>query len=285
MKPLRMIPTGALLLAILQPGLSSAQSFEGTVNQRQINVGANALTAALGEEATQNGVDPEDVFAIPLKRLLELGDDVDVTNISFSIKGNKMRVEGGADEQFGYVIVDFGVGTFQMVQPSERMYIEWTKEDFQRLDEMMSMMHTGDDEERAPPQVTSLDKTMEINGLRSSAYRVTTEDNITVVWVTDELKDLVGAFMDLEERFSAMGMMDEENDDMEIFTLIADRGFPVLTMTYSTYEHGTGDYEISEVVSVERQSLSDDLFAPPSDYDKKTMMDMMQGMPGMERNN
>jgi hypothetical protein len=36
-------------------------------------------------------------------------------------------------------------------------------------------------------------------------------------------------------------------------------------------------YEIEETLSVERQSISDDLFAPPAGYTKMTMADMIRG--------
>jgi len=270
----------ALFLGLALPTSSWAQGFEGTIKTRQITVSEDALLEILyGEEEMreETSLDAEKVFAIPLERILSLAssldDEIDVSEVTFSIKGTKMRMEGD-EEMPGYALLDFGAGTFQLVQPSEKIYIEWTKEEFEQFQAMMPEM----EEETGPSaQVRPLGQTKQINGMRCSAYEIKLEEATTVAWVTEELRDLVTAFREFETRMQGMGMFDEEDEGTETFFLVADYGFPVLEQTLTTYGmFGGVDYEVQEVVAVERKPLSAALFTVPSDYERRSFMDMMR---------
>jgi hypothetical protein len=225
-------------------------------------------------------IDPEKVFAIPLERILSLagsmGDEVAVDQLTFSIKGSKMRMDGDFDEEMpGYTLLDFGAGTFQLVRPSEKIYIEWTNEDFEELQAMMPEME--EEETASNAQLRALGQTKEINGMRCSAYEIKLEDATTIAWVTEELKDLVAAFSEFETRMKGMGMFDEEDEGSETFFLVAEHGFPVMEQTLTTYGmFGGAEYDVQEVVAVDRKPLAAGLFTVPSDYERKSFMDMMR---------
>ena len=58
-----------------------------------------------------------------------------------------------------------------------------------------------------------------------------------------------------------------------------EHGFPVLEQTLNNYDWELG-YEISELISVERSSVSADLFMIPSDYQRRSFMEMMDAFGG-----
>ena len=164
-----------------------------------------------------------------------------------------------------YVTMDLEQGVIRMFQPAERMYIEFTKEDMERMKSMVPSM--GGASERPEPHATGLKKT--INGMSCVAFDVKTYEGTTRVWVSKDNAQLVKAFASLMESVNSMAM-DEEDTDAS--ALVAEHGFPVLMLRldYDTYT-------IEETLSVERQSVSDDLFTPPAGYKKMTMADMMRG--------
>jgi hypothetical protein len=161
--------------------------------------------------------------------------------------------------------MDLEKGIIRMFQPTEQMYIEWTKEDMERMKSMMPDM--GGTSEQPEPRETGLSKS--INGMKCVAYDVDADDGVTRVWVSKDNAQLVEAFAGLMESVNSMAMDEEETDAS---TLVAKHGFPVLMLRL-----GYDMYEIEETLSVDRQSVSDDLFTPPAGYKKMTMADMMKG--------
>jgi hypothetical protein len=272
-----------LVLAPALPGPSWAQGFEGTITTRQITVSEGALLEILyGEEEVEEepSLDAESIFAIPLERVLSLAgslsDEIRVSEITFSIKGTKMRMDRDDEEEMpGYALLDFAAGSFQLVQPSEMIYIEWTKEDFEELQAMMPAMEEGETTPSA--QVRPLGVTKQINGMDCSAYEIKLEDATTIAWVTEELRDLVTAFREFETRMQGMGMFEEEDESTETYFLVAEHGFPVMEQTLTTYSmFGGVEYDVQEVVAVEREPLSASLFTVPSDYERRSFLDMMR---------
>jgi hypothetical protein len=145
------------------------------------------------------------------------------------------------------------------------MYIEWTKEDMERMKAMVPDM--GGASEQFEPRATGLTKS--ISGMSCVAYDIDTNDGVTRIWVSKDNAQLVRAFAGLTESVSAMAMEEGETDES---ALVTEHGFPVLMLRL-----GYDVYEIEETLSVERQSISDDLFAPPAGYTKMTMADMIRG--------
>ncbi|KPK64925.1 MAG: hypothetical protein AMS21_06155 [Gemmatimonas sp. SG8_38_2] len=266
-------------------GLSSgalAQEFEGVITTRQLTLGDRALSMLLDPQAAEaERIDYRAVFALPMDRILEFAgqsdNDISVDSLVYSMKGTQLRVSGDVgDEMPGHAILDLGAGTFQFVQPAEKMYIELTREDFETY---RSMTPEGEREAKPLLQARHLGQTKRINGMECSAYEIESGEWITVAWVTKELGDLVDAFVEFESRMKAMGMYDEE-EDSEVFSLVAEHGFPVLEQTFRTFGDYGAEYEITEIQSVQRRSLSADLFAVPSDYEKLSIMEMLRLMGG-----
>jgi hypothetical protein len=161
--------------------------------------------------------------------------------------------------------MDLEKGIMRLFQPTEQMYIEWTKEDMERMKSMMPDM--GGASEQPEPRETGLSKS--INGMSCVAFDVDSDDGVTRVWVSKDNAQLVKAFAGLMESVNSMAMDEEETDAS---ALVAKHGFPVLMLRL-----GYDTYEIEETLSVDRQSVSDDLFTPPAGYKKMTMADMMRG--------
>ncbi len=260
------LSTLLVLLAVATPGLAVAQDFEGVVKQRTLSIESYALE--------DKGFDvSKAIFDVPLERILALRDELEadgtmmVEEATVYVKGNMIRSDMETEEGPAYVTMDLGKGVIRMFQPSEKMYIEWTKEDMERMKSMMPDMAMGGASEEPEPRETGLSKT--INGMSCVAYDMETDEGATRVWVSKDNAQLVKAFAGLMESVNSMTMDEEEKDPS---ALVAKYGFPVLMLRldYDTYT-------IEETLSVDRQSVSDDLFTPPAGYKKMTMADMMRG--------
>ncbi len=287
MKRLHLLLTAILLLGLALPAHVWAQGFEGTVTMRQINVSQMALASLVGEDSDEEAeIDPKEVFAIPLERIIGLigsTEGVEAEKITYHIKGNKLRVDDSSGGMPGYAVMDWGAGTFQLVSPDERVVMEMTKKDFEELKTMYP------DDEGQPVQtkaeVRALNQTREINGMRTSAYEIRSEDEIAVVWVAPELKDLVSTFRDFESHMKEMGVISDEEEQTEVFMLVAEHGFPVLEQTFKNYGgYGNGDYDISEIVLLERKTVSADLFKVPADFERRSFMDVIRMFGGKPDN-
>jgi Domain of unknown function (DUF4412) len=281
MRLLRTFPLAALLLGLCLPSLSGAQDFEGVITTRQITLSEAALSELLDpDDYEEETIDYRKVFAIPMDRILMLAgeatDEVTVQELTYSIKGTKLRVSGNLSETMpGYAILDFAAGTFQLVQPSQKMYLELTKADFEKFQAMMPETEK-EGEVRESVEARPLGLTKEINGMQCDAFEIKTEKWVSVACVTPELEDLVGAFVEFESRMDDMGMFDDDDEDSEIFSIVAEHGFPVLEQTFYTFGGYGAEYEIMEITKVERKSLPAEYFGIPSDYERLGIMDMME---------
>jgi len=280
--------TGSIVAAVTILGLGSpssavAQEFEGVITTRQVTLGDRALSMLLDpDDFEAERIDYRAVFALPMDRILELAgqsdSDISVDSLIYSMKGTQLRVSGDfGDEMPGYAILDFGEGTFRLVQPAEKMYLELTREDF----ETYKAMTPEPEPSTLSLQARPTGETKEINGMQCSAYEIESDASITLAWVTPELEDLVGAFVEFESKMKEMGMFDVE-DDSEIFAVVAEHGFPIMEQTFLTFGNYAVEYEIMEILNVERKPLAADYFTVPSDYKKLSIMEML-GMMGGEK--
>lgn len=250
------------IMAVVAPPLA-AQQFEGIIQQREISLEKYALE--------DRGFDvSEAIFDVPIDRILALREELEadgamtLIETKTYIKGNLIRTDMETDEGPAYVIMDLGQGVIRMFQPTEKMYIEWTKEEIQQMQEMVP--DVGGAAEESEPRETGLSRS--INGMTCVAYDIETDEGTTRAWVSKENRELVDAFAELTEAVTAMAMEEGETDES---LLVAKYGFPVLIQRL-----GYDMYEIEQTVSVDRRSVSEDLFATPADYTKMTMADMMR---------
>ncbi len=274
----RTFTAAALAAALALPGLTWAQGFEGTIETHAATLDEAALRYLLGPAGEGDEFDASGIFDLSIVQIIqaapELGE-IEVERLTYHFKGTMMRVDGGLDEEMpGYAILDFGAGSFSLVNPAEQMVLEMTREDFEQMKEMMT-----EDEEaqpRARPQVRPLGRAKEINGMRAVAFEIKSEEQTTIAWVTKDLSDLVEVFLELESRMKSMGMFEEDDEDTETFMLLAEHGFPVVEQTLTKYPWGEFAYEISAVISVERKSLSNDMFAIPEGFERHSILEMMR---------
>lgn len=265
-RTMRMTSTLTLLAAMIvaAPSAAIGQQFEGVIKQRSVSVEKTALE-------DRNFDTSEAIFDVAIERILALREELEadglmtVEETDIYIKGNLIRTDMATEEGPVYATMDLDQGIMRMVQPNEQMYIEWTKADMERMKAMMPDMG-GASEEREP---RATGQTRTINGMTCVAYDIETDEATTRVWVSKDNAQLVKAFAGLIESVSAMTMEEDQADEA---MLVAKHGFPVLVLRL-----GYGTYEIEETLSVNRQSVSDDLFTPPAGYKKMTMADMMRG--------
>lgn len=263
MRAIRMLTLVGTVMAVMPAG-SQAQ-FEGVVKQRTISLDRSALEDK-GFEVS------ESMFDVPTERILALRDELEgdgamhVEEIAVYMKGRMVRSDMETDEGPMYAMMDLEQGIMRMVQPSQSRYIEITKQDMERMKSMMPDMG-GASSLQPEPRETGLSKS--INGMSCVAYDIDKDEGTTRVWVSKDNAQLVEAFSGLMEGVNAMAMDEDETDES---ALVAKYGFPVLTLRL-----GHDTYEIEETLSVDSQSVSDELFAVPAGYSKMTMADMMGG--------
>ena len=275
------IVAAVTILGLCSPSSAVAQDFEGVITTRQVTLGDRALSMLLDpDDFEAEQIDHRAVFALPMDRIFEFAvqsdSDISIDSLIYSMKGTQLRVSGDfGDEMPGYAILDFDEGTFRLVQPAEKMYLELTREDFETYTAMMPEPEPATLSLQARPT----GETKEINGMQCRAYEIETDASITLAWVTPELEDLVGAFVEFESKMKEMGMFDEE-DDSEIFSVVAEHGFPVMEQTFMTFGSYAVEYEIMEILNVERKPLPADYFAVPSDFKRLSIMEMLKMMGG-----
>ncbi len=124
-------------LAVALPASTSAQSFEGTVTQRTIEVDEQALFDLFLSEADEPDFETEEdwirytarsLFEAPTGEL-QNADGVEVQEITLWVKGSKVRFDQGGMGADTYTIIDAKSRTTWMVIPSQRSYIEISAED------------------------------------------------------------------------------------------------------------------------------------------------------------
>jgi hypothetical protein len=283
MKPLRNLAVGTLLAVFALPALGLAQTFEGKITQRQIAVSAYGLSQLLSSEGEEAEFTADAAFEVPLEQVLALSDRlgeeaVEVTDLTYYVTEGKMRIESPGSMMPGFMIMDFESGAFRMVIPFQKMYLEITKEDVEQLREQYGEegVESGT---TGTPEIEPLGMSKEINGMQCDAYRVTQGEDISQVWVSRDLEDVVSAFASFIERMEIFAVEGDEEEQLEVFELIREHGFPVMEQTlYSSgYEP---QYEIMEILSVERGTPDAELFVIPEDYERRSFMEMMEAFGG-----
>ncbi|KPK03113.1 MAG: hypothetical protein AMS20_11465 [Gemmatimonas sp. SG8_28] len=253
-----MFPLVALTLAI--PSVGSGQQFEGVLTMREVRFEIDAVLARVGGSA-------EELLPQPLERLRETAEDagagLEELSLTYYLKGNKLRTsnDGSSGEDAGYMLLDFGTGLYQLVDPAQKLIVEWVADSV--ADGAIAEEEAATDLEI---DIQPLDETRTINGFTCAGFRVVHEGGIVeITWLTDALQDLTGSFAqlaDLSARFA------EEGSTTRPLDRFLELGFPILTMTVDT---DLGEFSAAEVLKAERRPLEDDLFTVPSGYLKVAM--------------
>jgi hypothetical protein len=281
MRPLRTLAV-CVLTALALPTVGLTQAFEGKITQRQIIVSAYGLSELLSTD-DQAEINADALFAVPMEQILalaeRLGDPAaEVTDLTYYVTEDMMRIESPSSMMPGFMLMDFESGAFRMVIPFQRMYLEITREDVEQLREQYGD-EAIDDEVTASPEIEALGMSKNINGMQCDGYRVTQGEDISQVWASPELKDVVNAFASFVERMEIFAMEGDEEQELEVFELLREHGFPVLeqTLRASGFEP---EYEIMEMLTVERMTPDPELFVVPEDYERRSFLEMMEGFGG-----
>ena len=293
---------------LLLPAAALAQGFEGVVRQRSLELQGEVIWQVLDQLGGQEDDDYDEseeewteedeqrYMREMVDKLLALSlDDVLATlrpedaelgystfdESTFYLKGSMLRAESGGDDGgFGYFLVNAKETAVTLVNPGEKYYVKWTREDMDGLLADMGLDPSATEpaaERRQAPRIQSMGTAREINGVRAEAYRVEEDEAVTIGWVTDEYGELRASLKSIVERLEAMNTEDDDSDS-EADDLLWEKGVPVLIQTVGWGEGLSGpsvsSYEVQETISVERKSLSADLFKVPADYSEKSLAEL-----------
>ena len=275
---------------LLLPSATQAQDFEGVIEQRTISLDNDALAELMSDfeetdiedEAKYMRWMAEQILAIPVDELTQSGA-AELEEMTLYVKGEKIRTDIQGDEMpFDYMIMDSKSGTMLMVSEAGKFYVEWSAEAMQELMGGMGvdqdMMEKASGKPAGRPEIRALGKTEDVNGVQCEAYMIEHEGRFTVGWISKEHQDLHESFKAYAEKMESMYGEDEKGSS----DLLWEKGLPVRIQTlyggyHGGYYGGFDSYEIEDMVSVERKSISSDLFEVPAGYSEKSMQELWQG--------
>lgn len=270
---------------LLLPSATQAQDFEGVIEQRTIRLDDVALAelmydleSDIEDEAEHMRWVAEQILAIPVDELTQSGA-AELEEMKLYIKGQKIRTDVQGDAiPFDYMIMDSKSGTMLMVSEAGKFYVEWSAEAMQELMGGMGvdpdMMEKASGAPAEQPELRALGKTADVNGVQCEAYTVEEEGSFTVGWISKEHAGLHESFKAFAEKIEGMYGEEEKGSN----DLLWEQGLPVRIQTlYRGYQGSFDSYEIEDMLSVERKSLSGDLFELPAGYAEKSMQELWQG--------
>jgi hypothetical protein len=276
-------------LVLLVPAVGSA--FDGTLKLRTVFVERSGLKSLNGGTAP----DTEQTLKLTPDQLASAKDSgAQMRESTVYVSGSKVRMDAPLDRtKEAYAIIDTDKNVTWFVIPSEHRYIEWTESDAKAMNEkladiekmMKDKMATLPPEQRG--QVESMLKslhgegekaaidikptgaTQTINGMKTAAYEVKTGDETIIGWVTQEQPDLNKMLHTVQERMEKM-TPPSMRGRQTARTRLGEKGFPVRVQTIDP-EH----YRIEEVVGIDKEAVSPDMFKVPAEYAKQTARDAM----------
>jgi len=239
----------ALLLALipLHATGAAAQRFEGVSTTKTFRLSSDIVTEQAGDDQDKAR---DKLSGLTIDQLVRLGAEVDSQQTQ--VKGTRLRSAGGEMPGMGptYVLMDAATGMMQMVAPAQRTYTEVSLRDGSSQ---------GDDDDADEPEIEPLGRTQVIGGLRCTGYRITDQDEVSIVWTTND-----PAFRDLFETQMRI-LPDDDTGVKRIRSLFARYGYPVMTQEVEQ----DGSYRV-ELWSLEPRRLADSLFTIPAGFSKKT---------------
>jgi hypothetical protein len=195
-----------------------------------------------------------------------------VQEMNQSIKGDKMRIEMPSQKDMGGIIVDTAKRETTMIMDTQRMYMVMAMPD-------PASQPSGAARTEEPGQLEKTGETEKILGYLAQKYVATQGDNKTELWLAEG----IGAFMGFGNggRGGMGGRKGGGGAPAPQAWEKALAGKDLFPLRVVTHDQGGKENFRMEVTAIEKQSLSDDLFAPPAGYQKMDMGGMMQGMGGM----
>lgn len=230
--------TPRLLAALLAPLLLTQGTFEGTLRMRNIDL-----------QLDESGLKESWLDFDPAKAAAR--EDAAVEEAELQLKNNVLRFENKTNGE-GYGLIDFGKNVVVVIDRASRKYFELP---------LPAGSGAATAARPGSSAVKPLGRTRTINGVSATGYEVRSKDQILRAWMTKDFPGLTGTF----RSFAARMGDDDDPDDVAAQELMR-YGFPVLMITLT---EGSVRYE--ELVSVERGTLSPDLFKVPAGYTKQTI--------------
>lgn len=189
--------------------------------------------------------------------------------MTYAIKGDKVRIEMPAAKGMGGMIMDLGKKEMTMLMDEQKMY----------------MVHAIPD---APAQAAAknekeegkLEKTGEketILGYTAEKYIWTDRNSKTEMWLAEGL----GTYMSMNKGGGPMGGRRNNSTAQQWERALAGKElFPLRVVGKDS--KGKESFRM-ETTAIKKESLADSLFAPPAGYQKFDMGGMMKGLiPGMK---
>lgn len=294
MNRIRMTAWALALLAA--PSLASG--FEGTMKLRTVAVERGKLAKVTGDKAPT----AEETLALSTDQLLaSKGAEAQVRESTVYISGTKVRMDAPVEKgREGYLVIDTQKDATWFVVPSEKRYIEWSKEDAEAMGEKLAQMEkmmkermgSLPPEQRAQveamlkkmkgpgaggeaPKVTvkAIGKTRTVNGTEATGYEVSADGETLVGWVTQSQPELNKTLMEVQERMEMMSPP-AMRGRLSARSSLGEKGLPVM-MQMLDDQH----YRVEEVVAVEEKKVGPEMFAVPKEYAKSTGRDAMKNIP------
>ena len=180
--------------------------------------------------------------------------------VDYYCKGSKIRFEGKGDEGMkGAMVLDTKTSEALILMPTQKMYMTYNYKNFMghARDSISKAMEKGD--------VKMTGETKDINGFKCEKWTFKDDDgNTGEAWMTKGIRNF----------FFFSNPMGGRSDQPEWQKKLTNEGyFPMMVTT----KNSDGEIESTmEVTSVEKKSLDESLFTPPSDYKKMEMPTMMK---------
>ncbi len=262
-----------LSLAAAAPAGLAAQGFEGTMKQQQLVVMPQGVSALAGADVTDPGK-ILDALGVKVK-----GADpsyVNSTDMTVSVKGTRMRVDGmaGGMGPGSYAVMDAAAGMVYQVVPAQKQIMTMSAAEAplvaKRIAEQMGMTPPA---AGAPAPTTADLGVKAIGGVQAHGYRITSPDGVGVVWVDPAMKNAFDAFTDFQQKMAAMNATGGQ-----LQAAMMGLGFPVLTelVVKAPATMGQGFlYTRVEVGEVQKQPVADEVFVLPADFTKVSIAQMM----------
>lgn len=184
------------------------------------------------------------------------------------VSENQLRTdhqEGGLT-----TIMDFKKDRMVMIDHRSKGYVEvrfsqWEKEVAERLKKDSPSIKA-----RAKKiTVRRTGETATINGFKTEKIEILADGELTEEnWVTRDVKmGEMEKVMDKVAQGFSKEFRSEMKEGREIYEKLKPYGFPILIKDY-TITHGLGAIEVLEVKKIEQKSLGEEIFLPPSGYER-----------------
>ncbi|HEX2207766.1 MAG TPA: DUF4412 domain-containing protein [Longimicrobium sp.] len=267
-------------------GRAVAQDFEGVLTQRVLTVLPGGTEKLAGGAVS----DPAALLDVPAEQVAALDSGlVQRQEVTITVKGDRMRIDGigGARGPMAgaYTLLHGSEGLAMMVMPASRRIVVITADDARAMAERMRGMARAASggaaapEAEAAPAVTELGERT-LDGYTVRGLRVTGGGGAGEAWVSPELLAAFARFDEANRRLRAMSPLGTS----AVLEAAERLGYPLVVRTAAKAPPFMGGGEgvvltLTEVTSVRRDPVSDDLFQVPADYTQGTMAQMFAGPP------